>query len=645
MINCLGRLAASKMKTPDLFLLIFAAILVLSPAIGEAVMFQGDAEDATGEVSEQTETVDTDTDEADSDKSVDPADKSLVDQVTEAIAPVDKWFGEYLVAPLASFFFYDFGTGPQYDSGVEFTDENDNDEYDEGEPVTANTEIEVTAKNGEVYTVTTDDEGKWEVLLTSGWLGVSIPFVVAWLLLGAIYLTIRMAFINVRGFLHALNLTRGAYDNPEDEGEVTHFQALSSALSATVGLGNIAGVAIAIGTGGPGATFWMVVIGLLGMSSKFTECTLGQMYRRVDPETGKVSGGPMRYLKEGLADMGLAPLGWILAFVFSVLCIGAALGGGNAFQVGQSLDAIRADIPFIDQNPWIYGLVMSIGVGFVIIGGIKSIGKVASRIVPFMCLAYVLMALYIIFTNTDKVGPAFSSIIESAFNIQAGVGAVLGVMVIGIQRAVFSNEAGVGSAAIAHSAAKTNEPVSEGIVALLEPFIDTVVICTMTAIVIIIAGGDWVPQTNVDDLLKSDYGAWSNPDYGRYVSGESKSGAALTRSAISGEHGVSWFKYVLYVAVIMFAYSTLISWYYYGERCWTSLFGEWSSFAFKILFLVFTVLGSIVTTGNILEFSDLLILSMALPNILGLFLLSGKVKEFLNDYWARKKSGELKKFK
>ncbi len=527
--------------------------------------------------------------------------KSIVEMVTEAIEPVDQWFGKYLVAPMASFFFFDFGTGPVF-----------------------------------------NEDG---TVKSEGWLGVSIPFVVAWLLLGATFLTVRMSLINIRGFFHAISLIRGVYDNPEDEGEVTHFQALSSALSATVGLGNIAGVAIAIGTGGPGATFWMIVIGLLGMSSKFTECTLGQMYRRVDPVTGRVSGGPMRYLKEGLSEMGLAPIGMLLAFVFSLLCIGAALGGGNAFQVGQSLDAIRGDIPFIDQNPWIYGLVMSVAVGAVIIGGIKSIGKVASRIVPFMCFAYVLMAMYIIFTNLDLVGPAFSSIFENAFNLQAGIGAVLGVMVIGIQRAVFSNEAGVGSAAIAHSAAKTNEPVSEGIVALLEPFVDTVVICTMTAIVIIIAGGDWVPQTDPGNLLTQDYGAWSNPDYGLYVSGENKSGAALTRSAISGEFGIPWFKYVLYAAVIMFAYSSLISWYYYGERCWTSLFGEWSSFGFKAIFLVFTVLGSIVTTGNILDFSDLLILSMALPNILGLFILSGKVKERLDDYWDRKKAGQLTKYK
>ena len=520
----------------------------------------------------------------------------LTARVRKMIKPVDAWFGEYLVAPMATFFFYDFGTGPTF-----------------------------------------DEDGK---LVSKGWLGVKLPFVVLWLLIGALYLTFRMLFINVRAFFHAIRLTMGAYDDPNDIGEVSHFQALSSALSATVGLGNIGGVAIAMGLGGPGATFWMILIGLFGMSSKFTECTLGQMYRRIDPKTGRVSGGPMRYLSQGLADMGLAPLGTILAIVFAIICVGASLGGGNAFQVGQSLDAIRVEIPQLDENPWIYGVVMAALVGVVIIGGIKSIGKVASKIVPFMCAAYVLMALYILFTNVERIQPAFQSIWDNAFNAQAGMGAILGVMVIGIQRAVFSNEAGVGSAAIAHSAAKTDEPVSEGIVALLEPFIDTVVICTMTAIVIIIAGGEWVPQTNEDALLGGNYGAWENETFGELVNSTDKKGAAwITVAAVSGERGLPWFKYVLYAAVVLFAYSTLISWYYYGERCWTSLFGEWSSFAYKALFLTFTVLGSIVTTGNILDFSDLLILSMALPNMLGLFLLSGRVKERLDDYLARKKSG------
>ena len=458
-------------------------------------------------------------------------------------------------------------------------------------------------------------------------LGVKIPFVVLWLMAGAIFFTLRMGFINLRGFWHAIRLTKGDYDDPNETGEVTHFQALASALSATVGLGNIAGVAIAIGTGGPGATFWMVLVGLLGMSSKFTECTLGQMYRKVAAD-GTVSGGPMHYLRDGLADMGLKPLGTVLAFVFAILCVGASLGGGNAFQVGQSLDAIRQDIPLIDQYPWIYGLVMAVLAGVVIIGGIKSIGAVASKIVPIMCVAYVLMCLYILGVNASEIPLAVRSIFDGAFNLQAGIGGAIGVMVIGIQRAVFSNEAGIGSAAIAHSAAKTDEPVSEGIVALLEPFIDTVVICTMTALVIIITGV---------------YDAELYPEYADLVSGENKSGAALTTAAVSGVHGIWWFKYILYLAVTLFAYSTLISWSYYGERSWTKLFGPKSSLAYKILFLVFTVIGSIVTTGNVLEFSDLLILGMALPNILGVALLSGRVKIALDEYWGKYQRGELER--
>lgn len=449
---------------------------------------------------------------------------------------------------------------------------------------------------------------------TEHWLGEKVPFVVVWLLAGATFFTLRMGFINIRAFWHAIRLTRGDFDDPKQTGEVTHFQALSAALSATVGLGNIAGVAIAVGTGGPGATFWMILVGLLGMSSKFTECTLGQMYRKVAPD-GTVSGGPMHYLRDGLAEMGLEPLGKVLAVMFAVMCVGASFGGGNAFQVGQSLDAIRQDIPFLNTYPWVYGLTVAVLAGAVIIGGIKAIGSVAGRIVPFMCAAYVCMALYILLSNASQIPAAFGAIIAGAFTPEAGAGGIIGVMVIGIQRAVFSNEAGIGSAAIAHSAAKTEEPVSEGIVALLEPFIDTVVICTMTALVIIITG------------------VHTDPQYAHLVSGESSSGAALTTAAVSGDHGVPWFKYVLYAAVVLFAYSTLISWSYYGERCWTRLFGPSSSIAYKILFLVFTVLGSIVTTGNVLAFSDILILGLAFPNILGVLLLSGKVRRALDQYW------------
>ena len=453
---------------------------------------------------------------------------------------------------------------------------------------------------------------------------VKVPLVVVWLLGGAIFFTLRMKFINIRGFWHAIRLTKGDFDDPDDTGEVSHFQALASALSATVGLGNIAGVAIAIGTGGPGATFWMIVIGLLGMSSKFAECSLGQLYRKVMPD-GTVSGGPMRYLKDGLAEMHLAPLGAFLAGLFAILCIGGSFGGGNLFQVSQSLGALRADPSMwvLNDYPWIYGLVMVVLVGLVIVGGIKSIGAVAGRIVPFMCAAYVLAAIYILLANAAHIPSAFGKIFAGAFRAEAVYGGFLGVLVTGIKRAVFSNEAGAGSAAIAHSAARTSEPISEGIVALLEPFIDTVVICTMTALVIVITGV-YAPNGQYADLIADE------------------KGAALTAHAFS-EGGFAWFKWILFLAVALFAYSTMISWSYYGERCFTTLFGLRTSMIYKVIFLVFTFLGSVVSAANIKDFSDMLILGMAFPNILGVVLLSGKVRRELDKYWAKYRSGELER--
>ena len=493
--------------------------------------------------------------------------------------------------------------------------------------------------------------------------GRKIPFVVLWLLVGASFLTIRMGFINLRAFWHAIRLTKGDYDDPNEPGEVSHFQALSSALAATVGLGNIAGVAIAVGSGGPGAIFWMVLIGLLGMTSKFTECTLGQMYRKVNSD-GTVSGGPMLYLKDGLTDVlggvGKA-LGSVLAVFFALLCIGGSFGGGNSFQVGQSLATIKGDIPILEEYPLLYGVGLTVVVALVIIGGIRSIGRVASIIVPFMCAAYVSMALYILGTNASQIPAAFGTIISNAFTFEAGLGGLLGVMVVGIQRAVFSNEAGAGSAAIAHSAAKTDEPVSEGIVALLEPFIDTVLVCTMTGLVIIIAGGEWTPNPELttkvgdtimidgeakvaeaDDIAGLPLGKWSNQEYEKHVSGNA--GAALTRTAVANK-GLPWFKWILYAAVVLFAFSTIISWSYYGERCFTSLFGMNSSIIYKVIFLVFTVLGSVVSAKNILDFSDIMILGMSLPNILGLYILSGKVRGNLDEYMEKLKSGKIKPHK
>jgi len=441
-------------------------------------------------------------------------------------------------------------------------------------------------------------------------IGTRVPFIVVWLAAGAIFFTIYMGFINIRGFFHAIRLTMGKYDNKADAGEVSHFQALTSALSATVGLGNMGGVAIAIATGGPGATFWIILVGLFSMTSKFVECTLGQMYRETDA-AGHVSGGPMRYLKTGLSNMGFARLGLVLSVVFSILCIGASLGGGNAFQISQSLGLLKSEIPALDKLPWIYGLSMAFLVGLVVVGGIRWIGRVTAVIVPFMCAGYVLMALFILALNIGDVPMAMKRIIWEAFAPQAMYGGFLGVLVIGIRRAVFSNEAGAGSAAIAHSAAKTQIPVREGYVALLEPFIDTVVVCTITALVIVITG---VAEDPTNRALV-----------------DSNAGAALTMVAVKGT-GIELFRWFLIGAVCLFAYSTCITWFYYGERCFTGLFGLRSSILFKILFLSFTFLASIITADNVLEFSDMLILGMAFPNMLGMYFLCSKVKKHLKSY-------------
>ena len=450
---------------------------------------------------------------------------------------------------------------------------------------------------------------------------MSLPIVVAWLVIGALFFTVRMSFVNFRMFRHAIDVVRGKFDNPDDEGEVTHFQALSAALSATVGLGNIAGVAIAVAVGGPGATFWMIVAGLLGMASKFTECTLGQKYREVRPD-GQIMGGAMYYLSKGLAEKGKSGLGKVLAVMFAILCVGASFGGGNAFQVNQSLGVVGETLPILGENRWMYGIIMTIAVGVVIIGGIKSIAKTAEKIVPLMCTIYVLACLYILVTNAGLVPAAFGKIFSSALSFDAGLGGFIGILVVGFQRAAFSNEAGIGSAAIAHSAAKTEYPVREGVVALLEPFIDTVVVCTMTALVIVLTG------------------AYENPAYADMIQGNN--GAALTSAAMA-EH-ISWFPKLLTIAVMLFAYSTMISWSYYGERCWCWMFGDKASLGYKILFLVFTFLGSIVTATNVLDLSDLMILGMAFPNILGLYFLAGDVKSDLDDYEAKLANGEMKTY-
>ena len=444
--------------------------------------------------------------------------------------------------------------------------------------------------------------------------------VVAYLVLAASFFTLLTGFLNVRAFKHAILVTMGRYDDPTDPGEVSHFQALAAALSATVGLGNIAGVAIAVAVGGPGATFWMIVAGLLGMSSKFMECTLGQKYREVRPD-GRIMGGAMFYLSKGLGELGLGPIGKALAVIFAILCIGGSFGGGNSFQVSQSMNAVNEQLTFLKEAPWIYGLVMAFLVGLVILGGIRRIAQVAEKIVPLMCGLYVAACLFILLKNVTEIPAALSSILSGAFTPEAGYGGVVGVLVQGFKRAAFSNEAGVGSAAIAHSAAKTDYPVREGIVALLEPFIDTVIVCTMTALVIVITGVYADKSAAVREFIATNQGA------------------ALTAEGMRRE--ISWFPYVLSAATFLFAYSTMISWSYYGERCWAYLFGDRSSLVYRILFLVCTFLGSIVSATNILDLSDLMILAMAVPNIIGLVLLSPKVRRDLTDYWRMYKAGEF----
>lgn len=446
------------------------------------------------------------------------------------------------------------------------------------------------------------------------------PFVVAWLIAGAVYLTVRMGFINFRVMRHAIDIIRGRYTRPEAVGEVTPFQALTTALSATVGLGNIAGVAIAISHGGPGAVFWMILAGLLGMTTKFTEATLAQKYREVRPD-GHVMGGAMEYLARGLSEKGLGKAGKYLAMLFCILTVGASFGAGNAFQVSQSLTAVKQDITLFATQSWIYGVIMAFFVGIVIIGGIKRIAHTASAIVPLMVAIYLSACIWILLNHATQIPQIFVLIFTEAFTLDAGLGGLLGVVIIGFQRAAFSSEAGVGSAAIAHSTAKTIYPVRQGIVALMEPFIDTVVICTMTALVILITGV--YTDAQYADLALNNHGA------------------ALTSVAFGSV--ISWFPIILSISVVLFAYSTMISWSYYGERCWTYMFGERSSIIYRIMFVMFVVIGSVTSATNILGFSDLMVLAMAFPNIIALYVLSGTVKRELDEYLSKLRQGEFVK--
>jgi len=479
---------------------------------------------------------------------------------------------------------------------------------------------------------------------------VKVYWVLFPLIIGATYFTFYFKLINFRGFFTSIKIVKGDYDdlesdnkvevskseftgeddNPDTirveggEGEVTHFQALTAALSATVGLGNIAGVAIALSIGGAGATFWMIVAGFLGMASKFVECTLGVKYRDISPD-GTVYGGPMYYLSKGLKTRNLAGLGRILAIAFAIMCIGGSFGGGNMFQVNQAFQLVEyitgGEASFFHGRGWLFGLIMAVLVGVVIIGGIKKIAKVTDKIVPFMVVIYVGASIFVLVMKYDMIGDAFAQIFNGAFSPMGVAGGIVGVLVQGFKRAAFSNEAGIGSASIAHSAVKTNYAASEGLVALLEPFIDTVVVCTMTALVLIITGfvsGDNAGMNDAQAIL-------------------------LTSNAF--ESVISWFPYVLTVAVVLFAFSSMISWSYYGFQAWSYLFGRKKSteYTYKILFCVFVIIGSAASLGSVINFSDAMIFAMMVPNMIGLVILAPRVKEELNKYMdAIKARKELK---
>ncbi|MBT8152663.1 alanine:cation symporter family protein [Epibacterium ulvae] len=462
--------------------------------------------------------------------------------------------------------------------------------------------------------------------------GTSFPWIVMWLVIAATVFTLYFSFVQFRYFRHAIQLVKGDYSDPNDAGEVSHFQALATALSGTVGLGNIAGVAVAVGIGGPGATFWMILAGLLGMASKFTECTLGVKFRN-EYEDGSVSGGPMYYISKGFKQRGL-PGGSILAVLFSVFCILGALGGGNMFQANQAHAQISGIVG--DYPGWITGLVFAGVVFAVIVGGIKSIANVTEKVVPFMGVMYVGAAAIILIANYDLIGWAFGQIFAGAFTGLGVAGGFVGALIQGFKRAAFSNEAGVGSAAIAHSAVKTSEPITEGFVSLLEPLIDTVVICTMTALVIIISQQMIIDEATGLYMLNEAGSAIATVD--------GNTGVALTSAAFGST--ISWFPYVLAIAVVLFAFSTMISWSYYGLKAWTYLFGEGKTteLIFKVIFCVFIVIGAAASLGPVIDFSDAAIFAMAVVNIFALYFLMGFVREELHSYSSRLRDGVIKKF-
>ncbi len=448
---------------------------------------------------------------------------------------------------------------------------------------------------------------------------LDLKLILIWLVLAALFFTVYLGFINFRYFSHALRIVCGKdSDDSKKDGQISSFQALMTSMAATVGLGNIAGVAVAISIGGPGAALWMAVMGFFGMSVKFAEVMCGVKYRKhLDPNRpDEIYGGPMYYIRDAFTNRNIPYLGPLMASVFSIFCMVGALGAAALFQTNQSfqqlLNVTGGAESVIADKGWLFGLFMVVISGVVIIGGIKSIARVSSRIVPFMAAVYIAMALVVLAFHVGDIPAALVTIFTGAFTPEAGLGALFGALLVGVQRASFSNEAGLGSAAVSQSSVRTDNPVEQGFVGMLGPFIDTIVVCSVTAIVIVITGA--------------------------YETGSGVEGVELTSRAF--ESVVSWFPYLLAIIVFMFAYSTIIGWYYIGVKGFADLFGQknWVENIYKIIFCVFIVIGASANLSSVILFTDAMVLAMAVPNLIGLYLLAPEIKRDIRAYMKKLKA-------